>query len=169
MYTNPTVADFKTYFVRDFPYGNADLSTIQDGDITKALDQQQNSINPLLFPNQNLYTPGALQLSAHFLVANLRASSQGIAGKWDWLIASKGVAAVNATYKIPDRVGNDPMLSMLCSTTYGAQYVFAILPQLTGQMFAVLGGTVVPGGNVGLFGGGAYGPWGGNTPGGGGA
>jgi hypothetical protein len=163
-YIDPTVADFQAYFNRDFPYGNSDLSTVQDVDITKALSQQQNTINSCLFANQNVYTQGALLLAAHYLVLNLRASSQGIAGKWDWVVASKGAAAVHATYKIPDRITQNPELSILCATVYGAQYVFMILPQLTGQMFSVQGGTVVPGGNYGLFGP-PIGPWGGNDPG----
>lgn len=162
-YTNPTSTDFKNYFNRDFPYGNTDLSTIQDADIEKALTQQQNYINPVLFPTQALYTQGSLLLSANFLVVNLRASSQGLAGKWDWLTVSKGAAAVQASYKIPDRIANDPQLAMLCNTVYGAQFVLMILPFLLGAMFSVAGGTVVPGGNFGLYAGGPFGPWGGYT------
>lgn len=164
-YLNPTATDFKTYFNRDFPYGNTDLSTIQDADIGKALIAQQNSLNPNLFATQSLYTNGALLLAAHFLVLNLRASSQGIAGKWDWLTNSKSAQAVSASYKIPDRILENPELSILCATTYGTQLVFLVLPSLVGQMFAVEGGTVASGGNYGLFAGGACGPWGGGEPG----
>lgn len=161
-YTNPTLTDFKAYFQRDFPFSNTDLSTVQDGDITKAISQMENLINPCLFNNQNIYTQGALLLSAHFLVQNLRASSQGIAGKFEWLVNSKSVANVSAGFSIPDRLMENPQLAMLVSTTYGTQYLYIVLPQLTGQMFAVDGGTVVPGGNGWLFRGpyGAVGPWG---------
>jgi len=167
MYLDPTIDQFKQYFNRDFPYSNADLTTVQDADINKALAQQQNTINSCLFANQNIYTQGALLLAAHYLVLNLRASSQGIAGKWDWQTVSKGAAAITSSFAVPPRILENPEFSILCSTTYGTQFLFLILPVLTGQMFSVAGGTVVPGGNQGLFAGvwGRPGPWGGNDPG----
>lgn len=132
-------------------------ATVTGVDINKALGTQQNNINQCLFPNQNIYTTGALLLSAHFLVLNLRASSQGIAGQWDWLNASKRAGNVSATFDIPDRLLENPELAILASTTYGTQFLYLVLPYLTGQMFPVQGGTVVGPGNGGLFG--AVGPW----------
>lgn len=160
-YTNPTLGDFQAYYNRDFPYGNADLTTVNDGDITKALSQQQNTINPLLFPTQNLYSQGSLLLAAHYLVLNLRASSQGIAGKFDWLTQSKSVGPVSSSFSIPERLLENPEFAILVSTTYGTQYLYLILPLLTGQMFTVAGSTIGP--VDGLFSGpyGAIGPWGG--------
>lgn len=159
MYTNPTVADFVSYFNRDFPYGNTDLTTVNDVDITKALDYQQNTINQTLFPNQNIYSQGALLLAAHQLVLNLRASSQGIAGKFEWLQQSKGVGAVNAAFAIPQRLLDNPEFAAFAGTTYGTQYLMLILPFLTGNMFSVYGPR--PAG-YGWFGG-STGPWGGPT------
>jgi hypothetical protein len=138
-YTDPTLAEFKAYFNRDFPYGNSDLTTVQDADITKALSQQQNTINMCLFGTQNVYTQGALLLAAHYLVQNLRASSQGIAAKFDWPTASKGVGGVSAAFQIPERILENPELAILASTYYGTQYLYLVLPLLTGQMFAVKG------------------------------
>lgn len=138
-YANPTITDFKNYFNRDFPYGNADLTTVNDTDIQKALDQQQNVINPCLFWNQNIYTQGALLMSAHFMVLNLRASAQGIAGKFEWLQNSKGVGAVNVGISIPPRLLENPEFAMLVSTTYGTQFLYIVLPLLTGEMFSVYG------------------------------
>lgn len=160
-YTDPTLQQFQAYFNRDFPYGNADLTTVQDADINKALSQQQNTINPTLFANQNLYTQGALLLAAHFLVLNLRASSQGIAGKFDWATDSKSVGAVAASFGVPEEVLNNPQFQMICSTTYGVQFFAMIYPLLSGQMFAVAGGTV--GQTEGSIFSGVYGqigPWG---------
>lgn len=138
-YTDPTIGDFKAYFNRDFPFGNADLTTVQDADITKALSQQQNGINQDLFNNQNLYSQGALLLAAHFLVMNLRASSQGIAGQMSWLENSKSVGAVSTGQSIPQRLLDNPELSILASTRYGTQYLAMVLPNLSGQMFSVSG------------------------------
>lgn len=162
-YTNPDIATFQSFFNRDFPYGNSDLTTVQDIDINKALIQQQNTINPVLFPTQAIYTQGALLLAAHYLVENLRASSQGIAGKFEWLQTSKGVSNVSSSYQIPERILENPQLAVLADTRYGTQYLFLILPFLTGNMFAVQG--VVTGPVDGLFSGpyGAVGPWGGNN------
>lgn len=161
---NPTVDDFKSLFRRDFPYGNDDLTTVNDIDINNALSFQQNTINQNLFPTQNLYTQGALLLAAHYLVTNLRASSQGIAGKYDWLTASKSVGPVSAGFSIPERILENPELAVLAGTTYGVQYLAIILPLLTGQMFAVAGGTVGP--VNGIFSGpyGRVGPWGEGSP-----
>lgn len=159
MYTNPTVADFQAYFNRDFPYGNADLTTVQDADINKALDQQQNIINQSLFWNQNVYTQGALLLAAHFLVLNLRASSQGIAGKFEWLQNAKSSGSISVGISIPDRLLENPEFAVLVSTTYGTQFLYIVLPLLTGQMYSVFGPRPA---DYRWFGGvyGSIGPWG---------
>ena len=160
-YVDPVVTDFQAYFNRDFPYGNSDLTTVQDADIQKALNQQQNMINPCLAWNQNIYTQEALLLAAHFLVLNLRASAQGIAGKFEWLQNSKTAGSVSVGISIPDRLLENPELAMLVSTTYGTQYLYIILPLLTGQMTTVAGGTIGIG-EGGIFSGvyGSVGPWG---------
>lgn len=158
-YVNPAISDFKAYFNRDFPYSNADLSTVQDNDIQKALDQQQNLINPCLFYNQAIYTQGALLMAAHFMVLNLRASAQGIAGKFDWLQSSKSVGGVSGSFSIPERLLENPEFSILVSTTYGTQFLYIVLPLLTGEMYSVYGPR--PEGFQ-WFGGvyGSVGPWG---------
>lgn len=148
------------YFVRDFAYGNSDLTTVQDADITKAQTWMAFTINRGLFPNQGIYTIGAQLLTAHLLVTNLRASSQGIAGKYDWATSSKSVSAVASSFSIPQRILDNPEFSIYAGTTYGVQYLSMVLPLLTGQMFTVEGGTI---GQTegGLFSGvyGGVGPW----------
>lgn len=163
-YINPTISDFQARFVRDFPYGNADLTTVNDTDINQGLIQQQLSINPQLFNSQAAYTQGSLLLAAHFLVQNLRASSQGIAGKWDWVTQSKTVGSVNSSFAIPDRILENPELAMYASTTYGVMYLQMIMALLTGQMFSVAGGTIGIGMGAGIFTGpyGRIGPWNGS-------
>jgi hypothetical protein len=163
-WTDPTVSEFQAYFNRDFPYGNSDLSTVQDADITKALIQQQGTINQLLFYSQSVYTIGAMLLAAHFLVQNLRASSQGIAAKFDWATNAKSIAAVSASFSIPDRILDNPEFSIYAATTYGVQYLGMVIPLLTGQMFPVAGGTIGQG-QGGLFSGpyGRIGPWNGSN------
>lgn len=138
-YTNPQPADFEAYFNRDFPYGIDPETTIQDSDIAKAMVQTNVTINQGLFANQASYNIGYLLLSAHYLVLNLRVSSQGINGQFNWLQNSKGVGQVNEAFTIPQRILDNPYLSMLTKTNYGAEYLQLILPQICGQMTAVYG------------------------------
>lgn len=139
-YTNPSVTDFKTYFFRDFPYGST-MSTVQDQDITNALADASYNLNSGLFGSQAKYTAGYLLLAAHYLVTNLRASSQGVAGNYSWLEASKSVGSVSQAFSIPERILANPEFAMLSKTSYGAKYLLMVLPLLSGQIFTVCGGT----------------------------
>lgn len=138
-YINPVVTDFKSYFVRDFPYGITS-SAVMDSDINNAILDTSLFINSGLFSTQASYTNGFLLLTAHFLVMSLRASTQGIAGQYSWLQASKSVGSVSESFSIPQRILDSPEFSMLSKTNYGAKFIFLILPQLSGQVFAVGGG-----------------------------
>jgi hypothetical protein len=140
-YDNPSVADFKAYFFRDFPYGTDVETQVVDQDITKAFQLVNVNVNSALFADQSSYNVGYLLLSAHYLVTNLRASSQGINGQYNFLQASKGAGNVSEAFGIPQRILDNPDLSMLCKTNYGAQFIQLILPQLSGQIFNVFGST----------------------------
>lgn len=140
-YTVPTLQNFKDFFVRDFPYGTDVNVAVLDADITKAFSFVDAMINPNLFSSQAAYTNGYLLLSAHFLVMNLRASSQGLNGQFNFLQASKSVGPVSEAFSIPQRILDNPELAILVKTNYGAQYLQMVLPQLAGQMFTVCGGT----------------------------
>lgn len=137
-YTQPTVQNFKDQFFRDFPYGgtSGDLTTIQDQDIVNAIAQMADFINQNLFTSQGDYQSAALQLSAHYLVLNIRASSQGIAGKFPWLTSSKGVGSVSEGFSIPEELLKNPVYSILASTRYGVNFFMTVYPRLAGQMFA---------------------------------
>lgn len=141
MFTNPTVAEFKLFFVRDFPYGSDIETTVVDGDITRAILEADNTINQSLFGTQEQYTQGFMYLTAHQLVVNLRNSSQGLSGKYSWLQTSRSVGSVSESVQIPDRILANPILAMLSQTTYGAKYLEMVLGQLNGQIFVVHGNT----------------------------
>ena len=140
-YNNPAVADFQNFFVRDFPYGTDINNCVIDQDIANAFVYVNVNINPCLFCDQASYTLGYLLLSAHQLVLNLRASSQGLNGQYNFLQVSKGVGAVSEGTAIPQRILDNPELAMLAKTNYGAAFLQLILPQLAGQMFSVCGTT----------------------------
>lgn len=134
-YNNPSVADFKNQFVRDFPYGTDKDKNVLDSDIATAFQSTNFNINQALFTDQGSYTYAYLLLAAHNMVLNLRASSQGINGQYNWLQSSKGVGSVSESFSIPDRILANPYLASLTKTNYGAQYLSLVLPLLAGQMF----------------------------------
>lgn len=137
----PVVADFKAKFVRDFPYGSTP-DKVNDSDIQSGLDTASFNFNSGLFGLQTEFTLAYLLLSAHFMVMNLRASSQGISGQYSWLQTSKSVGSVAESFQIPQRILDHPVLGMLTKTYYGAQYVMLLLPRLTGQVFITPGDTL---------------------------
>lgn len=141
-YANPTVADFKGYFTRDFPYGTDPNVNVTDADINKAFVQASFNMNQALFASQEQYTVGYLYMTAHYLCVDLRASSQGINGQFAWLEQSKSVGNVSQSFGIPDRILQDPYFAMLSKTNYGAKYLQLILPQLAGQVFIAYGRTL---------------------------
>lgn len=142
MFSNPSVADFQSYFFRDFPYGTDMNTQVLDQDITSAFTSTNVNINPSLFSDQGTYTLGYLLLSAHYLVMNLRQSSQGMNGQYNFLQASKGVGSVSESFSIPERVLANPYWGMLTKTNYGAMYLQLLLPQLAGQIYNAYGTTL---------------------------
>ncbi len=141
-YDNPSVADFKSFFSRDFPYGTDPSVAILDGDIGKAFQFVNINVNQALFSDQGSYNIGYLLLSAHYLVMNLRASSQGINGQFAFLESAKSVGSVSQSFAIPQRVLDNPDWAVLMKTNYGAQFLQLILPQLGGNTFISYGRTL---------------------------
>lgn len=140
-FTNPSVSDFKLYFTRDFPYGTDPETNVLDTDISKALTLAGINFNQNLWATQETYNIGFLLLSAHYLVMDLRASSQGINGQFAFLEQSKSVGSVSQSFAIPQRVLDNPDWAMLMKTNYGAQFLQLIIPQLAGQIYSVVGST----------------------------
>lgn len=140
-FNNPSVADFKNLFFRDFPYGDDPTTSIIDQDIVNAFTFVNVNMNQALFGEQGSFNIGYLLLAAHYLVMNIRASSQGINGQFNFLQQSKNVGSVSEAFGIPQRVLENPDWAILCKTNYGAQFIQLILPQLAGQVFSVTGGT----------------------------
>ncbi len=141
-YTKPDVAAFKDYFDRDFPFGNDINTRVRDKDITRAQGDTDVFFNEDLASDQASYTLYYQLLTAHFLVVNLRNSSQGIAGAYSFLSNSKSAGSVSEGITIPERVANNPELAMLAKTNYGAKFLQLVLPQLVAQVFTVCGATL---------------------------
>ena len=145
MFTYPSVEQFKDYFYRDFPFATgiyADPETsIIDADIEKAFGEAKFNFNPRFFKDQDQFNIGFLYLTAHYLVMDLRAASQGISGQFTWLESSKSVGSVSASYGVPERIMNNPQYAWLTKTNYGAKYLMLIMPYLVGNIFTVSGRT----------------------------
>lgn len=140
-YDNPTVAEFKAQFSRDFPYGTDPATSVTDADIVNAFNYTNVNFNPDFWIDQNAYSLGYNLLSAHFLVLNIRQSSQGISGQYNFGEQSKSAGQVSQSFAIPQRILDNPEFAMLTKTNYGAQYLFLLLPQLSGQIFSIHGST----------------------------
>ncbi len=140
-YTYPTVNDFKNYFVRDFPYGADPATSILDSDISKAQGEANFNFSSAFATSQENFSMLFNYLTAHYLVMDIRASSQGISGTYSWLESSKSVGSVSQSFSIPQRILDNPEYSYLSKTNYGAKYLSLILPRLSGQIFNVCGRT----------------------------
>lgn len=140
-FNNPSIVDFKNQFVRDFPYGTDPNTSVLDADIGNAFIFTNVNINQGNWSDQGSYSLGYNLLAAHYLVLNLRASSQGINGQYNWIQNSKSVQGVSEAFSIPDRILANPLFAMLAKTNYGAQYLQLLLPQLVGQSFVAFGRT----------------------------
>src|SRR6185503_11182170 len=119
-FTAPTVIQFQQQFARDFPYGSNTQTSVTTNDINSAFAMVNANINPALFPTQAIYNLGYLLMAAHFLVLNLRASSQGLNGQYNFLQENKAVAGVSESFSIPQWILDNPLWSMYSKTNYGA-------------------------------------------------
>lgn len=138
-YVVPTVADFKAYFDRDFPYGEDDpdnpkVRNVRDKDITAALQTASFTFAEGLMASQSMYTTCYLLLAAHFLCVAAQATASGGYGQFAWLQQSKSAGDVSESFAIPDFIKRSPFLAALCTTKYGAQYVAIIAPYLIGNV-----------------------------------
>lgn len=140
-FTIPSIDDFKNQFVRDFPYGTDMNVCVLDSDINYAFAMTTSNFNPGLFQDQNSFTIAYNLLTAHFMVLNIRASSQGINGQYNFLQQSKGAGQVNEAFAIPTEITDDPTLSMLTKTNYGAAYLSMVLSLIRGSVSVVYGAT----------------------------
>lgn len=145
-YPYPSVDDFKDYFTRDFPYQPAppaDQSNafVQDADIAKAQVEASFNFNPDFASSEDQFDLLFNYLTAHYLVIDLRNASQGVAGKFAWSEQSKTVGSVSQSFAIPQMILDNPSLSLLTTTTYGAKYLQLIFPQTVGVMTPICGWT----------------------------
>ena len=110
---------------------------VTDDDIAGAITDAGDNMNDSLFPDQNTYTRAYCFLAAHCLVENLLASVEGLASQFSWLTAAKSVDGVSQSFSVSERVREDPFLSLLSTTRYGARYLQIVLPFTVGHVMAL--------------------------------
>jgi len=140
-YDKPTVAEFKTFFARDFFYDADPTKGVTDGDIQRAMLEGEFTTNLSFCDSQQMYTMWYLYAAAHFLVTDLRASTAGINGSYTWLTQSKSVGSVSESFAIPQKILDNPRYAMWTKTNYGAKLLHMMLPYLVAPIFTVFGRT----------------------------
>lgn len=146
--TTITVAQFKAFFTRDFPYlpsninPNSDNANqyVLDSDITKAFGEAIIAFNQYLCTGIPSITTAFLYMTAHFLCLDIRESFQGINGVGTNIVNARSVGNVSESYSIPERYLT-PILLEYTKTTYGLRYLNMVAPRLVGNIRAVFGGT----------------------------
>lgn len=114
---------------------NTDNEKVTDYDITRAIQAAvMFNMNAAIFSSQSAFTYAYNLLVAHYLCETVLAGGTGLGGKAEWLTKSKSVGNVSEEFDIPKRVLNSPFLSKLSKTTYGAQFLELVSPQLIGNM-----------------------------------
>jgi hypothetical protein len=146
MWTQPTPAEFKSYFLRDFPYAPSSdpnsLKYITDGDISKAIGEALFNFNSGL-GSESQATVMFMYLAAHYLVLNIRMSSKGLDSQADLLAQSKSVGSVSVGYQIPDKIAKNPVFAAYMTTAYGAKYLELAMKYLIGRASVATGTTTV--------------------------
>ncbi len=123
---------------------NTDLAKVTDYDIANAQAKATAfNITSRLTGSQLAFTQLYNLLAAHYLCETLQAAGTGLGGQATWLTKAKTVGNVMETFDIPARILNSPYLSKLSKTTYGAQFLELVSPQLIAN-FQVFHGWTLP-------------------------
>ena len=141
----PTVAEFKAYFTRDFPYAPAGANTncdyVMDSDIQKAIDQTNINFNDELGMTGNEAKIAFLFLAAFYLVVDIQMAQRGLGSQAMFPVQSKGVGSVSVSFQIPERYTKDPQVCYYSQNQYGQKYLSLVFPYMTGNVRVVEGTT----------------------------
>ena len=137
MWTQPTVSDFKAFFVRVFNYAPAnsqsDLSMVVDADINNAMAEAMLVFNPSFYGDQS--NTCFFYLAAFFMVENLKRSSKGIASQVNYPVSGKNVGGVSINYQIPEKYAKNAIVAQYTANGYGYKYLSLVLPFTIGAIY----------------------------------
>ena len=122
-------------------YSDKTLNYVLDSDIEKAFSEAQITFNQSLFTSDANIQIGYLYLTAHYLVNDLKAASQGVSSQGSGVISSKSVGSVSTSYAIPEAWTKDPVLNFYTTSAYGLKYLNMVLPAMVGNVNIVAGAT----------------------------
>lgn len=117
---------------------------VNDFDLEKAFVEAKASFNINLFDvskEQDIIKHCFLLLVAHFLVKDLAMSNGD--GMATYLMSSKSVGSVSASYGIPKKILENNTFNYLGSTEFGLKYLYYISNRIKGNMFIVRGATTL--------------------------
>ncbi len=120
-------------------YSDSVYNYILDADIEKAFAEAKVNFNQALFSTDEEITLAFLYLAAHFLVIDIRNSSQGVNSKGNYNAQSQTVGNVSESLYIPDKIANNSIFQMYTTTGYGMKYINLVAPRLVGRVVAVRG------------------------------
>lgn len=142
---NLTVDDFKNYFDRAFTYAPVtdpnNTNYVRDKDILNAYSQADLNFNEALFGEDNEKKLAFLFLTAHYLCMDAQMDRKGLNSQGEFIMTSKSVDSVSASYAIPQVYQNDPTLNYFAQTQFGCKYLSLIIPRAIGRVAIVRGTT----------------------------
>jgi len=116
---------------------------VQDDDIERAFDEAEFNINQSIFSTEAQIKLAFLYVSAHYLVNDIRAASQGIESQGSFSVSARSVGRVSETYSIPQRYLDSPTFSFYTTSAYGMKYLSLVMPHLIGNV-GIVGGDTNP-------------------------
>jgi len=136
--TSPiSVAEFQSFFDRDFIYGSA-ITDVRDKDITRAINDSLLAYNGDLWGDSASGKHAFYYLVAHHLSCNISASGglgntgQGANSSANFLVSSKSAGPLSVSYSIPQSLLENTMVQGLLKTGYGQKYLELVLPYIIG-------------------------------------
>lgn len=136
-----SIEEFKTYFAKDFIYGN-DSGQVSDADISRAMSEADMNFNAGMFEDENTRKMIFYYLTAFYLVFDMEnASSQGGSGS-SGLVSHRRVRNVEESFAVPQWALKDPLFSQFASNGYGRKYLNMIYPYLIGRVSVVPGASL---------------------------
>lgn len=136
-----TINDFKTFFVKDFVYGNED-GQVSDADITRAMMEANMNFNEDMFDTNEDKKLILLYLTAYYLVVDMNNINTQGASNNGGLVTYRQVRNVAESFKVPKWIEENPMFSQFAQNGYGLKYLNMIYPYLIGRMTIVPGATL---------------------------
>lgn len=107
---------------------------ILDSDITKALAQGVNNVNPDIFESDAVLTDAFYYAAAHFLVMDIRMAEAGLDSRNEGVITNKSVGSVSVGYGTPADTGASALQSFYQQTAYGQKYMAYVRPRTIGHI-----------------------------------